>query len=121
MKTWKKIPVIYVAGPYRSPTEWGVYQNIRSAEKVSLEIWKMGGAAICPHKNTEMFGGAAEDSVWLEGDMAILSLCHAIYAMPTWKQSTGAIAELKLAKNLDIPIFECLEKLNSWIVERLDQ
>lgn len=115
MAEWKSIPVVYVAGPYRAPTEWGVFQNIRHAEGFALDIWKLGAAVVCPHKNTEMFGGAAPDSVWLEGDKAILAICHAVFAMPTWRQSSGATAEIDLAIKLGIPVFENLDGLREWI------
>lgn len=112
---WQAIPVVYVAGPYRASTEWGVFQNIRAAEHYALAIWKLGAASICPHKNTEMFGGAADDSVWLEGDKAILARCDAVFGMPSWRESTGATAEIQLAETLGIPFFEDLESISNWI------
>lgn len=115
---WKDLPVVYVAGPYRAPTEWGVFQNIRSAEHFALAIWKLGAAVICPHKNTEMFGGAAEDSVWLEGDKAILARCDAVFCTPNWRSSSGATAEVELANTLNIPVYESLDSLAEWIHTR---
>jgi hypothetical protein len=55
--------LVYVAGPYRGKGEWEVVQNIRRAETLALAVWKLGAACICPHKNTALFGGAAEDSL----------------------------------------------------------
>ncbi len=40
--------VIYVAGPYRSDSAWGVELNVRKAEVVGLQIWHMGAVAMVP-------------------------------------------------------------------------
>ena len=68
MNIRKKMPLAYVAGPYRSDSGHGIYQNIRRAEKVALKLWRLGFSVICPHKNTEHFDGACPDDVWLAGD-----------------------------------------------------
>jgi Domain of unknown function (DUF4406) len=107
--------VVYIAGPYRAPTEWGVYQNIRKAEEAAIELWHMGAAVICPHKNTAFFGGAAHDDVWLEGDRAILRRCDAVYCIEGWENSTGAKCEIELATQLGIPIFYTKEEFQEWL------
>lgn len=70
--------LVYIAGPYRAPTEWEVLGNIRRAEEVALRVWKAGAACICPHKNTAFFGGAAPDDVWLTGDLEMVRRCDAV-------------------------------------------
>lgn len=82
--------VIYVAGPYRGDNAWEIEQNIRRAESLSLEVWKAGFAAICPHANTRFFQGVLYDDVWLNGDIAILKKCDAILMTPDWQKSSGA-------------------------------
>ena len=59
--------IIYIAGKYRAKTEWEVVQNIRAAEDAAIFVWQHGAAALCPHKNTAMFGGipGCPDNVWL--------------------------------------------------------
>lgn len=103
--------IIYIAGPYRAPTEYGVYCNIQKAERVALEVWKAGYAAICPHKNTAFFGGACPDSVWLEGDLEILRRCDAVLLMDGWYYSGGAIAEYREAVRIGLPIFTDVAQL----------
>ncbi len=97
--------VLYIAGPYRSATEWGVEQNIARAEAIALACWRKGWAVFCPHKNTAHFGGAADDRVWLQGDLEILSRCDALLAIPGWEKSEGAKRELLFAENLGIPTY----------------
>lgn len=96
--------VAYIAGPFRSKTMHGVVNNIRAAEAVALKYWKLGYAVICPHLNTANFEGAAEDAVWLEGDLELLRRCDFLVAMTTWKDSKGATAEIELARQLGIDI-----------------
>src|ERR1035437_8896908 len=103
--------VVYVAGPFRAKNSWDMEQNIRRAEEIALEVWRAGFACICPHVNTRFFQGAAPDSVWLEGDLAILKKCDAILMTPDWTKSTGAKAEHDFALVPRIPVFYTLESL----------
>ena len=108
--------LVYVAGPYRAEAEFGVLENIRRAEKVALEVWRAGAACICPHKNTAFFGGAADDRVWLEGDLEIIRRCDAIVLVEGWQNSTGTLAEIKLASELGLPVFEWLDEFRDWLL-----
>lgn len=92
--------VAYIAGPFRAKTHWGVVENVRRAEVVALKYWKLGYAVICPHTNTANFDGAATDNIWLDGDLEILRRCDVLVAMDTWQNSSGARAEVALAKEL---------------------
>jgi len=94
--------IAYIAGPYRSKTEWDLVQNIRCAEAVAIKYWMLGYATICPHKNTAHLGGVngIDDSVWLEGDLEMLRRSDVVVMLPTWKNSQGATAELELAQKL---------------------
>jgi len=96
--------LVYIAGPYRASTEWGIKQNIRSAEAVALKYWKLGYAVICPHKNTSFLGGTLPDSAWLKGDLAILARCDVIVMAPGWIDSEGARAELRFAELHDLEV-----------------
>lgn len=99
--------VAYIAGPFRAKTHWGIVQNVRAAEAVALKYWKLGYAVICPHTNTANFDGAIPkemDSVWLDGDVEIMKRCDVVIALPTWKDSAGAKAEIALAQQLGIEV-----------------
>lgn len=107
--------VVYVAGPFRGPDSWVMENNIRRAEALSLEVWRAGAAAICPHCNTRFFQGAAPDDVWLDGDLAILAKSDAILMTPDWERSSGARAEHEYAKSLNIPAFYDIDSLKAWL------
>lgn len=117
--------LIYVAGPYRAKTEWGLIQNIRNAEAVALEIWKMGMVAYCPHKNTAHFGGACQDKVWLDGGLEVLRRCDGLVMIKGWSGSEGAIAEENEAGKFSIPIFYSIRDFKQnyrrlWTREQVD-
>lgn len=109
--------VIYVAGPFRAPNAWEIEQNIRRAETVSLEIWRMGAAALTPHCNTRFFQGAAADSGWMDGDLEMLRRCDAVFMVDGWQQSIGATTEYGIAQHMDMPVFTSLDDLRSWLKE----
>ena len=102
--------VIYVAGPYRADTEWGVVQNIRHAEEAAIRLWKEGWAVLCPHKNSALLGGSMSGNVqhdartWLEGGLELLRRSDAIYMLRGWTSSQGAIEEFRLAIRLNLQI-----------------
>lgn len=93
--------VIYIAGPYRAGDLQGILNNIKRARRVAARLWGQGWAVICPHSNTALFDGLANDSVWLKGDLEILSRCDAVYMMDGWELSEGASQEHTLATMLN--------------------
>lgn len=106
--------VIYVAGPFRGPSAWDIECNIRRAETLALEVWRLGHAALCPHTNTRFFQNAAPDEVWLKGDLELLRRCDAVVLTNDWKRSSGARAEVQFAINQGIPVFDTLHQFACW-------
>jgi nucleoside 2-deoxyribosyltransferase len=107
--------VIYVAGKFRGPSHWHIHENIRAAERVALEVWRLGAAALCPHANTAHFQDAAPDHVWLDGDLALLERCDALLTVDNWTDSKGAQAEVAHAITKAIPVFHSLGELAAWL------
>lgn len=108
--------LVYVAGPFRGPSHWAIAENIRAAERMALEVWRLGAAAICPHLNTAHFQGELPDQVWLEGDLAIVRRCDALLLTPEWERSAGARAEKEFAEHLGLPVFQNSEALRVWLL-----
>ena len=114
--------VAYVSGPYRDTRgEWYVTQNIRESEEVALGLWRIGYAAISPHKNTALFGGAVSggDDVWLWGDLAILAKCDLIVMTERWQESSGAQSEHEFAMAMGVPIYYWPEDVHRLLTEAL--
>ena len=111
--------VVYVSGPYRSKEGiWGVKKNIDAAERVAVELWQMGLAVICPHKNSAFLDGAAPDKVWLKGDLELIRRCDAVVVVGDWKSSDGTKAEIFYANKNRIPIF-VYAKFNTSVLKSL--
>lgn len=109
---------IYIAGKYRDQRgEWYVRMNIREAESAAVQIWKFGGAAFCPHKNTAGLGGVLNipDEVWLQGDLEFLAVCDALYALPNYVTSNGARAEIAFALEHGIKVFYSLNDVRGFV------
>src|SRR3990172_2170462 len=103
---WAEMKVAFVSGPYRADTVHGIVKNIRRAERLSIELWKLGYAVICPHKNTALLDGVAPDDVWLQGDLAMLKRCDVCVFIAGWEKSTGAQAEREFCKENGIEIID---------------
>ncbi len=107
--------IVYIAGPFRADSAWSIEKNIRRAEALSLEIWRLGAACICPHTNSRFFQGAAPDDVWLRGYLEILKRCDALLTARKWDESDGALAEVEFARARGIPVFHFLEDVEGWL------
>lgn len=106
MENPKRKFVVYVAGPYRDRRgEYFVRQNIRKADAAAQWLWHLGAVALCPHKNTQAFGGMMDDSVFIEGDLELLRRCDAVLAIEGWNASEGASLEVAYATANGIPVF----------------
>jgi len=103
--------LVFISGPFRADSAWGVEQNIRRAEELALKVWRLGFACICPHTNTRFFDGAADDEIWLAGDIEIMRRCDAVLMAPRWEFSNGSIQEREIALEFGIPVYESLDDL----------
>jgi hypothetical protein len=115
----ERVPVVYIAGPFRAKTPWLIEQNVRRAEAVALEVWKLGAAALCPHANTRHFQNSAKDEIWMRGTMELLRRCDAIVLLKEWKTSEGSRAEVDYAFSRGLPVFNehDLDVMELWIAE----
>jgi nucleoside 2-deoxyribosyltransferase len=119
----KPMAVIYVAGPFRCASQhvpgqqdsWGIQENVMRAMRLSLDVWRLGAAAVCPHANTMFFQNAAPDEVWLDGDLAMLKKCDAVLMTPDWERSSGARAEFHFAAENDIPVLFDIAEVGDWL------
>ena len=107
--------VVFIAGPYRASTPRGIVENIRRAEAVAIEVWKLGAVALCPHLNTRLMDGVLPDEVWLNGDLELLSRCDAVMLVPGWQASSGTLNEVGQAQKLGIPVYEDWVCLRAWL------
>ena len=110
----KRALVIYIAGPYRNPSNWEIHKNIFRAEELAFNVWAAGMSALSPHLNTAHFQYALPDEAWLDGDLAMLARCDAMIVTEGWKRSQGTQAEVAFAERWGIPVFFYLATLVDW-------
>ena len=98
---------VYIAGPYRSINGWcGVETNINTARFWAKQLVEADIPMFCPHLNSAHFEDIApsvKEDYWLRMDFVILSHASAIFMLPNWDTSQGAVGELARAKDWGIP------------------
>jgi hypothetical protein len=119
----RRIPVIYVAGPFRAATAWGVEENIRHAEEVGQALVEMGAMPLIPHAITRYLGrGEVPEEFFLQGTLELLRRCNAATFIDGWRGSAGSRDEYAEAERLALPKFEWTNwedraRLRRWIAE----
>jgi len=122
------LKVIYIAGKYTGPTHDAksyseIHANIMTARSWAIKVINLGGCiALTPHLNSMHMelDGKNDPAFWYEADLELLRRCDAIFMLPNWTDSRGAIEEKKFAERHHIPIFTDLDDLNLWLhVERI--
>lgn len=95
--------LIYTAGKYSGDTD----ANIAVAREHAKKLWEAGHAVICPHLNTAHMEkdclATYED--YIAGDLKMIARCDAIYMLPNWEDSKGAVLEHAWAQEIGLPIY----------------
>jgi hypothetical protein len=89
--------VIYVAGPFTGDLE----TNVAQAKEVAWQLYQKGHCPIVPHTNFDFAPPTMDE--WrgvIRICMAILHRVDAIYMLPGWKDSVGAVTEWYVAHAL---------------------
>lgn len=99
----------FIAGPfYGNGDDEVIAQNIKIAEDAAIELANRRVEFFCPHTHT---GSLAKRC--LVGESFFRALCRSILirvadclvVLPGWEDSEGTKKEIKLAHELQIPIF----------------
>jgi len=113
--------IVYVIGPLRGPTHWCVSENVRFAERLGLEVARLGAMPLIPHKNTENFDGLLTAEFCIEGTKELLRRSDAAITVEAlgadWLHSSGSRGEVLEMEMLGRPVFHSLESLKVWLFE----
>ena len=107
--------LVYVAGPFRAATPWGVELNIRHAEALALEVCRLGAVGVCPHTMWRHFDKSLPDEFWLAAGLHLLDRCDAVVLGEGWRASRGTLREIERACLLGLHVFETLSELALWL------
>jgi hypothetical protein len=109
-----RLPVVYIAGPYRAATQAGIELNIQAARSIGLQAIRRGWSPIIPHCNfaqLDLVDPAIGDSFWLAATMEHMRRADVVLLVPGWENSTGTQAEVREANRWNIPVFGSLRQL----------
>jgi hypothetical protein len=114
--------IVYIIGQFRGKTHWQVYQNVQNAERLGLEVAKLGAMPLIPHTNTGNFDGLLTDEFWIEGTKELLHRSDAAITVEAigldWRKSTGSVGEVEdMEEVLKRPVFHSLADLALWLRE----
>lgn len=123
-KEVERVYVVYVAGPYRAPTEWKLRKNIEKSADKAMEVWRLnrGGKKrvipVAPCMNSAFFGGEIPDGIILDAYLAVLLRCDAMTVADGWENSRGTLAEMRFAEENNIPVLHSIRDLDEWMERR---
>lgn len=102
--------ILYVAGPFRAATPWGIEQNVRTAEAAALKLWQANIVALCPHLLTRFFQYSCPDQAFVDGTLDLMRRCDAVLVVGDWEQSEGTRGEVAEARQRGLPIYFSVEE-----------
>jgi hypothetical protein len=105
----KSIPIVYIAGAFRGPTNAAVQRNIDVAAWFRAPIAELGAFPLCVHiaEGLAMHDVQQENGgdFWLAATMEVLEGCDAAVLVPGWNASVGTYWEVERALELGLPVF----------------
>lgn len=95
---------IFLSGPMTGVPDW----NHPLFNQVAMEL-RLAGFAVC--NPAEFYGGDTTRlrSEYMRESMTGLLKSDMVVALPGWQQSEGALVELAVALQLDLPVIELAE------------
>lgn len=97
--------VVYIAGPFRGENAWEVKRNVHIAESYAHQVAELGYSFICPHSIGASFDGTMTGEYWLEMTMELLTRCDCVLVVGDYNNSTGTMAEIEKARELNMNIY----------------
>lgn len=104
-----KKQILYIAGPMRGKHRY----NQNAFEAATFDLRYAGYQVISPHEIDKVWGWDFDKPLkdqtvtmvdLVRRDVEAISLCDILVVMPGWRQSTGARAEVAIAKWLKKPV-----------------
>ncbi len=101
--------LIYIAAPYTENPPVCTEIAAAAAERI-----KQDGRAfpICPHL---LGAGNGEPEYMYAGTLELMKRCDAVLTLPRWEQSRGAMAEVRVADRMQLPVFHREGELLHWL------
>ena len=107
---------IYIAGPYDGKNVIEVLGNIRRGLQMARTLMGLGFAVFCPFLDflIAFMGEDLPIEMYRANSLEWVKACDAVILLPGWENSGGVKAEIDLALNLRVPVFDNVEMLVDW-------
>ena len=102
--------IAYVIGPIRSKWRIVRWLNINSARLTAIKLWSAGFAVICPHMNSACMRHKVDEDRFIEGDLVLIEKCDFAVVVGKWENSVGSLAEIKLCRRLNMPVYHSVKE-----------
>lgn len=110
-----RLPVVYIAGPFRADDHWQMYKHRFRALAAGIAVAEAGGVPLIPHTNTGDLHGTMTNDFWLVACQELLTRCDAAFFTAGWRDSEDARGEWEVAREMGIPAFDSMDELRDWI------
>lgn len=107
--------LVYLAGKYIDTATYLVQRNIHLSQQYAQEIALLGAFPVSPHLCSQNMDGIQNYQWWCDTTMELMRRCDAVFMLPNYQDSNGALAELKEAKDRGMPVFWWLHEIKGWI------
>lgn len=109
---------VYVAGPYSANNVIDVLKNIGKGRRRCAELFALGFNVFSPWTDSSFIIDNPYRHFTIDQfyrySIAWLEVSDAVFLVPGWETSKGTLAEIEIAKELGIPIFEHIKGLMAW-------
>ena len=110
---------VYVAGKYNDKNIISILDNIRLGIRTCTELLLKGFAPFCPWLDYQFSlvlreGEHIEKEIYHKYSLSWLEVSDCILVLSNYKKSRGALREIEKAKELNIPIFYSIDKLEDF-------
>lgn len=110
---------IYIAGPYSAPNIIQGLENIRAGQRMATKLLLHGFAVFAPWLDHQLFlqlreGETISLETIQEHSMAWLRVADAVLVLKGFEASKGTLAEMRVAYELEKPVFFNVMDLYSW-------
>lgn len=102
-----KMVLLYIAGPYSAPTQEGIEENVKAAQKLGAELMTAFPGkvlAVVPHSIGKGLEDRGDYKFWCAATLELMKRCDGVVLRHNWHNSPGALGEVDAALRLRMPI-----------------